>query len=460
VIRVTANGQLTPTPAPLAVQDAFDSHYAGLVEELTELCGSPVAAEAGVDEAFLRAASNPEEFEQIGRQREWLLVSARNHVMRKPFRRDHLDPASTSSLARFERPSLDAALDRARRAHRKHLMTTAAAAATAALMIAGAVVMTAPTVAEWQSAGASAGTRAASSDTSQKAEPSPSDTGARRAPRPSPAPTEEWPPPLQAIIGHADSRIYSIASPDTPGTRASVWTRCRRNPNPDAPWCQGENAARAVEVEDAKGRSTSHYLMEGQGVAPGFDGHFVITGWDGDFTLISSTMAEPQAFAVKRGATPRRGMAFTQCAATPCTVDARGTVNLIDLPSAESWHWNTSHGWIGHTVGGTFNSESQGPRWTVFIQQPKGSFASVEVTTSHAVSHEEVWIRAFMGPGNEAVVALDGPADNVVAISTNHGRTWQYRWALDLSETLPIEWKSWLVAQDPPFKVSSFTPVP
>src|SRR5690606_11602465 len=135
---------------------AFHAHYAGLVEELTDLCGSPVAAEVGVDEAFLRAASNPD-FEQIGRQREWLLVVARNHVMRKPFRRDDLDPASASALPRFERPTIDAALKRARRGHRRHRKVTAAAAAAAVLTIAGAAVMTAPTIADWRTAGTSEG---------------------------------------------------------------------------------------------------------------------------------------------------------------------------------------------------------------------------------------------------------------------------------------------------------------
>jgi hypothetical protein len=48
---------LGPTPGALAVREAFDRFYDGLVAELTEVCGSAGAAEAAVDEAFRRASA-------------------------------------------------------------------------------------------------------------------------------------------------------------------------------------------------------------------------------------------------------------------------------------------------------------------------------------------------------------------------------------------------------------------
>lgn len=211
---MTDETPFTTTPASAAVSEAFEAHYADLVEELTPVLGNEAIATQAVDEAFRRAAALPD-FEEYGRPREWLHVMARNHVVRKPFRREDLDDATWErSSGGFERPTLAASLERARAARRRErvrVLGLGAAAVAVGVALAVAVPQLAP-----RASTTSAPVAAPSSSAPRSSPPLIPSTPA------SSTTAEAWPPTVEGIIGHPSSTVaYTVVSSDTPGNTAT-----------------------------------------------------------------------------------------------------------------------------------------------------------------------------------------------------------------------------------------------
>ncbi len=434
------------------MQEAFEAHYADLVEELTPTLGNESIATQAVDEAFRRAAALPD-FQEYGRPREWLLVMARNHVVRKPFRRDDLDDATWErSSGGFERPTLAASLGRARAARRREQLRViglGAAAVAVGVALAVAVPQLVPR---------------ASATSSPVAAPSPRPS----SPPPTPSTASEssttaeaWPPPVEDIIDHPSSHIaYTVVSSDTPGNEATVWQRCRDHSGGDSESCElEENSAFAVEVVDSAGHRMTRSLAPGLVVRPATKGDFaVIPMWGGgSFELINpTTQAKP--FTIAAPAKAKAGQVFSQCSSGPCIVDLRGIVTPVNLPGQSSegvqWHPDTSHGWVGWA--------GNDPRsTTVYVQQSDGSFGSVEMALRPPSVSTNVFFNGTVA-ADGAVMMMAGTEFGFaqVAVSTDRGRTWQVRWpSSGPFEPTEIGWRSLPVAKDPAISIGPLEPV-
>lgn len=413
---------LMPSPAPVAVQEAFDRYHAELVGELTAICGSAGAAEAAVDEAFRRAAALPD-FAEIGRPLDWLRVTARNQVVRRSFRRDDLDGSrGLPAAASFERPSLSGSLSRAARAHRRHMARRVGLGA-AGTVLAFVALFAATSVSPWAPTSALPTT----SPTPSRVRSSPPLIPTHAIPSPSTSAPEPWPPVTpQAVVGHPDARqAYVVTSPQVASRRAIVWQRCRPGSG-SSPTCDQENAALAVEVVDGKGHRLTHLLQSEQVVRPAFAGNFaIIAAWAGDdYALISPTMKEPQPFEVKTGARPRPGQQFSTCASGPCLVDLHGTVHALDLPGDVQWDSNTTKGWVG-----TQHLDNSSGSARVFIQQDDETFATVDVTVKSPSEDGALPYAANGQDGSVAVWFSSQSGFAQVAVSTDRGRSWTIHWA-------------------------------
>jgi hypothetical protein len=451
---MTDETPLTTTAASAAVREAFEAHYADLVEELTPVGGNEAIATQAVDEAFRRAAALPD-FAEYGRPREWLAVMARNHLVRKPFRREDLEDSSWErSFGGFERPTLAASLERARAARRKELVRGAGLGA-AAVAVGVALAVAVPQLVS--TASPTSPPAAAPSSSSRSSPPL---IHSATTPRSSPS-TEDWPPPIEGVIGHPSSTIaYTVVSSDTPSHKATVWQRCRYQQSSDSQSCEmPENRLHAVEVVDGMGHRTTQLLGQELIVRPAAKGAFAIVPmWGGSsFELISPTM-EAKPFTIAAPVKPAAGQVFIECDEGPCLVDLRGVVTPLDLPveavGRVQWHWDTSQGWIGWTDGEVMGT-------TVYIQQSDGSFGSVAMTVPLASVSSQVFFNGRPGRGGAVVVSAgnnDGFAQ--VAVSTDRGRTWQIRWAgTSPYEPGSIDWRTLPVSRNPAISIGRLKPV-
>ena len=444
---MTNETPLTTTPASAAVQEAFEAHYADLVEELTPVLGNESIATQAVDEAFRQAAALSD-FEEYGRPHEWLLVMARNHVVRKPFRRHDLeDETWERSSGGFERPTLSASLDRARAARRRE-QARVIGWGTAAVAVGVALAVSVPQLVPWAST--TSAPVAPSSSASKSSPPLiPSTTSSTPA-------TEAWPPTVAAIIGHPSSAVaYTVVSSDTPGTKATVWQRCRYRTAGDSELCEmGENSALAVEVVDSAGHRMARLLEAEHLVRPAPKGAFAIVPmWGGDhFELISATSAKP--FTLAAPVKPRPGQLFRECDAGPCILDLRGTVTPIDLPSSGPgsvyWQSDTSSGWLGWTDGAMGST-------TVYVQQSDGSFGSVEISLRPPSLSKDMYVNGSISSDGAVMITAGNQLGFAqVAVSTDRGRTWQVRWA-NAGPFAPgdIDWRSLPIAKGPAISISA-----
>ena len=438
----------TPTPASAAVQEAYDRFYVELVGELSAVCGSSGAAEAAVDEAFRRAAGMPD-FAEIGRVQDWLRVTARNQVVRRPFRRDDLDGgAGAPAPARFERPSLAGSLSRARRAHRAALVRRTGVYAAGAV-VAVAAVFAATAISPWAPPSA----QPAASST-----PSPTRSSPPLIPTTDPASTptptaEPWPPTSPAgVIGHPYGRkAYVVESPQAANHRAVVWERCHGATDALTRTCDTGEFARAAEVVDGTGHRQTLMLEEGALVRPAFDGNFAITTSGSDAVqLVSPTMKAPRKLAVRTGGRPTPGQRFMECASGPCLVDLHGTVTLLDLPGGAQWDTNTTSGWVGFQ-----GVDAAAGSARVFIQQRDQTFATVDVTMNVPTQEGEMPFASAWPDGSVALVASTASGFAQVAVSTDRGRTWQVRWATPFESPDPATWRTLPVAGKPGLTISA-----
>jgi hypothetical protein len=450
---MTDETPLTTTAASAAVREAFEAHYADLVEELTPVCGNEAIATQAVDEAFRRAAALPD-FAEYGRPREWLAVMARNHVVRKPFRREDLEDSSWErSFGSFERPTLAASLERARAARRKELARAAglgAAAVALGVALAVAVPQLVPSAASTSPPAA-----APSSPRSSSPPLIPSITTPRSS-----ATAEVWPPTVEGVIGHPSSAVaYTVVSSDKPSHKATVWKRCRYQGSLDSQSCEmPENRLLAVEVVDGKGHRITHLLGEELAVRPAAKGAFAIVPlWGGSsFQLISPTM-DPKPFTTAAPVKPKPGQMFRQCDAGPCIVDLRGIVTPLDLPVDGSlmpeWNYDTTDGWLGWTTGGNTST-------TVYIQQPDGSFGSVDMTLQPPSESTPVFFSGHhVSDGAVIIAAGNDVGFGQLAVSTDRGRTWQVRWSAASPFEPAIGWRSLPVVRNPALTISRLQPV-
>jgi hypothetical protein len=433
------------------VREAFEAHYADLVEELTPVCGNEGIATQAVDEAFRRAAALPD-FAEYGRPREWLAVMARNHLVRRPFRREDLEDSSWErSFGGFERPTLGASLERARAARRKEqarAIGLGAAAVAVGVALAVAVPQLVPTASPTSPPAA-----APSSSKSSSPPLIPSSTTSTAA--------EVWPPTVEGVIGHPTSTIaYTVISSDTPSHKATVWQRCRyQQPSDSQPCEMPENRLRAVEVVDGKGHRTTQLLGEELIVRPAAKGAFAIVPmWGGSsFELISPTMAA-KPFTIAAPVKPERGQIFRECDGGPCIVDLRGIVTPLDLPVGSfgrvQWHWDTADGWLGWVEG-------DGTSTTVYLQQRDGSFGSVEMTAqTPSVSSPVFFAGHHVSDGAVVIAAGNEAGFGQMAVSTDRGRTWQVRWSgANPYEPGSIDWRTLPIARNPAVSIGRLQPV-